>query len=186
MSEPTSISTGIAARYATAIFDLAKEDNALDKLESDVDAMAAALDESADLRDMIASPVYSREEQATGIGAVADKMGVSATLKNALALMASKRRLFALPQVAAQLREMIAEEKGEVTAEVASAKELTKTQSDKLVSSLSERVGKTVKLNTTVDESLIGGLVVKVGSTMIDPSVRSKLAALQNTMKEVG
>lgn len=186
MSEPTSISTGIAARYATAIFDLAKEENALAQLETDVDALSAAVAESEDLRDMVASPVYSREEQAAGIAAIADKMGLSATLKNALGLMASKRRLFVLPQVAAQLRDMIAEEKGEVTADVASAKELTQTQSDKLVKSLSERVGKTVKLNAIVDESLIGGLVVKVGSTMIDTSVRSKLAALQNTMKEVG
>ena len=186
MSKPTSISTGIAARYATAIFDLAKEDKALAQLETDVDALAALVAESNDLRSMISSPVYSREEQAAGIAAIADKMGLSQTLKNAMALMASKRRLFVLPQVAAALSDMIAEEKGEVTADVISAKALTKGQADKLVKSLSDRVGKTVKLNATVDESLIGGLVVKVGSTMIDTSVRSKLAALQNTMKEVG
>lgn len=186
MSEPTSISTGIAERYATAIFELAKDDNALSQLEADFDALATAEAESADLHDMITSPIYSREEQAAGITAIADKMGLGPTVKNALALMASKRRLFVLPQVAQQLREMIAEEKGEVTADVVSATALTQEQSDKLVASLSQSVGKTVKLNSTVDETLIGGLVVKVGSTMIDTSVRSKLAALQNTMKEVG
>ena len=100
--------------------------------------------------------------------------------------MASKRRLFVLPYTLRALRDRIAEEKGEVTAEVVSAKALTKTQSEKLAKTLASTVGKDVKINTTVDESLIGGLVVKVGSKMIDTSIASRLNALQNTMKEVG
>ena len=186
MSEPASISAGIAGRYATAVFELAKEAKGLKALEGDVDALGAALDDSDDLRALIASPVYSREEQAKAVGALAAKMKLSGTLANTLGLMAANRRLFVLPQMLAALRDMIAEEKGEVTADVTAAAALTKAQADKLAASLKKTVGKTVKLNTTVDESLIGGLVVKVGSKMIDTSIRSKLASLQNAMKEVG
>ncbi len=105
---------------------------------------------------------------------------------NTLALMAEKRRLLQLPQLVAKLLDLIAAEKGEMTAEVTAARALTAAQSKKLAETLKARVGKTVKLKTTVDETLIGGLVVKLGSTMIDTSVKAKLAALQNAMKEVG
>lgn len=186
MSEPASISSGIAARYAQAVFDLAKEDNALKSLESDVDALDAALKASADLREVIASPLLTRDDQGRAIAAVAARMGVSALVANTLALMAQKRRLFVLPQLLADLRGRIAAEKGEITAEVASATELTAEQAAALAAALQASVGKTVKLNATVDESLIGGLVVKVGSKMIDTSIRAKLASLQNAMKEVG
>lgn len=186
MSEPASISSGIAARYATAIFEIAKESNALGNLESNVTELAAALAASEDLSALISSPLVSRDDQEKAIAAVAQKMGLEAALSNGLALMAQKRRLFVLPQLLAQLADLISEEKGEVTAEVTSAKALTKTQSEKLSKTLAARVGKTVKINATVDEDLIGGLVVKVGSKMIDTSIRSKLSALQNTMKEVG
>jgi F-type H+-transporting ATPase subunit delta len=107
-------------------------------------------------------------------------------LKNGLALMAAKRRLFVLPQLVTLLGEMIARDKGEVSAEVTSARALSKDQSDKLAKTLKARIGHDVKLKTTVDESLIGGLVVKVGSKMIDTSIRSRLDSLQNAMKEVG
>ncbi len=186
MSEPASISTGIAGRYATAVFDLSKEDKALETLATDVDALDAALAESEDLRDLIASPVYSRDAQTRAIAAVAQKMGLSATMTNVLRLMGQKRRLFVLPHMLTALRGKIAVEKGEVTAEVASARALSKAQSDKLAKTLSARFGSDVKIKATVDESLIGGLVVKVGSKMIDTSIASRLKALQNTMKEVG
>ena len=132
------------------------------------------------------SPVLSRAEQGAGITAIADKMDLVPELKNGLALMAAKRRLFVLPQLVALLGEMIAEDKGEVSAEVTSAKPLSKAQSDKLAKTLKARIGRDVKLKATVDESLIGGLVVKVGSKMIDTSIRSRLDSLQNAMKEVG
>jgi F-type H+-transporting ATPase subunit delta len=186
VSESASISSGIADRYATAVFDLAKEGNELAKLESDLDDLSAAISESADLRDLIHSPVYSRDAQANAVTAVAKKMDLSATMQNVLALMASKRRLFVLPQMVTRLRDLIAEEKGEVTADVASAVKLTAAQSKELASTLKTKIGKDVKINATVDESLIGGLVVKVGSKMIDTSIRSKLNSLQNAMKEVG
>lgn len=186
MSEPASISLGIASRYASALFDLAKEDNALKALEADTSALSETLAASEDLRGVIASPVITREEQGKVIAAIGAKLGVSALTANTLALMADKRRLFVLPQFLTALTDMIAAEKGEVTAEVTAARALSAAQSKKLAETLKARVGKTVKLKTTVDESLIGGLVVKLGSTMIDTSVKAKLAALQNAMKEVG
>jgi F-type H+-transporting ATPase subunit delta len=186
VSEPASISSGIAARYATALFGLAKDASDLKNLESNVEDLGAALDASAELRDVISSPVYSRDDQATVITAVANKMKLMPIVSNTLALMASKRRLFVLPALVAQLRALIAEEKGEVTAEVTSAKAMTKTQTDKLAKAIKTRIGKDVKIDATVDESLIGGLVVKVGSQMIDTSIRSKLNSLSNVMKEVG
>ncbi|MDH2325732.1 F0F1 ATP synthase subunit delta [Cereibacter sp. SYSU M97828] len=186
MSEPASISSGIAQRYATAVFELAKDANSVPQLESDLDALDAALQSSADLRDVIASPVYSREDQGSAIAAVARALNLSPTIVNTLSLMASKRRLFVLPQLVVALRGMIAADRGEVTAEVTSATALSPEQSAKLSEVLKARVGKEVKLKTAVDETLIGGLVVKLGSTMIDTSIRSKLAALQNAMKEVG
>ena len=120
------------------------------------------------------------------IAAIADKMGVSAVVANTLKLMATKRRLFTLPQLVGSLRNLIADEKGEVTADVRAASQLSAEQQSTLAATLKNSVGKDVKMNITVDESLIGGLIVKVGSKMIDTSIRSKLAALQNTMKEVG
>ena len=186
MSEPASISSGIAARYATAVFDLAKQDKVVKALEADIAALDAAMAESADFNALIHSPVYSRAEQATAVAAIAKKMGLSAMMANTLGLMASKRRLFVLPQLTTALRAAVAEDKGEVTAEVVSAKALTKAQSDKLAKSLKASVGKDVIIKATVDESLIGGLVVKVGSKMIDTSIRSHLNSLQNAMKEVG
>ena len=186
MSEPASISVGVADRYATAIFELAKEDKGLDRLEADVETLQAALDASADFRNMIASPILSRDEQGKAIAALAGAMGLGGTLSNALALMAGRRRLFVLPQLVRALRLRIAEEKGEITADVTTAAPLSKAQADRLAEVLKARTGKAIRLNAAVDPALIGGLVVKVGSKMIDTSVRSRLAALQNAMKEVG
>jgi F-type H+-transporting ATPase subunit delta len=186
VSEPASISLGIASRYASALFDLAKDDKALKALEADTTALSETLAAGADLRALIASPVVSREDQGRVIAAIGAKLGLSTLMANTLALMSDKRRLFVLPQFLTALAGMIAEEKGEVTAEVTAARALSAAQSKKLAETLKASVGKTVKLKTTVDESLIGGLVVKLGSTMIDTSVKAKLAALQNAMKEVG
>ena len=186
MSEPASISTGIASRYATAVFDLAKEEKQLAVLEADVDTLDAALNDSTDFVSFINSPVVSREEQGAAIAAIAAKMGLSTISANTLALMAQNRRLFVLPALVAGLRALIAEEKGEVTADVTAAKSLTKAQQDKLAKTLKASVGKDVKINLAIDERLIGGLIVKVGSKMIDTSISSKLANLQNAMKEVG
>ncbi len=186
VSEPASITQGIAGRYASAVFDIAKDGNNLKAMEQDVDALDAALSDSADFRDLISSPLYGREEQASAVKAIAQKMALSETMANLLGLLADKRRLFVLPGIVATLRDLLADDRGEVTAEVTSAKAMTKTQSDNLAKALSEQVGKSVSIKETVDASILGGLIVKVGSRMIDTSIASKLNALQNNMKEVG
>ncbi len=186
VSEPASLSTGIAKRYATAVFELAQEAKALDALEADIDQIDTALADSAELRAMIASPLYRREEQARAIRAIAEKMGLGGILTNTLSLMASKRRLFVVPQLVAVLRARLSEARGEITADVVSAKPLNDEQVEKLKATLKQSIGSDVNIKASVDESLIGGLVIKVGSKMIDTSIRSKLAGLQNTMKEVG
>jgi len=180
------MTSGVAGRYATALFELAKEGQSLDRVEADSLALEAALAESPDLRDMLSSPVFTREEQGNALAAIAAKMGLGPILTNTLGLMAQNRRLFVVPATLAQLKALIAAERGEVTAEVRSAKPLTETQPEALAKTLSASVGRDVKLDVTVDPSLIGGLVVKVGSRMIDTSIRAKLAKLQTVMKEVG
>jgi len=128
VSEPASISTGIAQRYATALFDLAKEAKKVKAIEGDIAALKGALDDSADFNSLIHSPIYTRDQQSAAIGALAKKMKLSPLMANTLALMATKRRLFVLPQLVSTLRDVIAEDKGEITADVTSAKALTKTQ----------------------------------------------------------
>lgn len=186
MSETASISTSIANRYARAVYELASESKKVKALEGDLATLQDALNDSEDFRALINSPIYTRDEQSGAIAALAKKMKLSPMMTNTLALMASKRRLFVLPALVQSLRDIIAADKNEVIADVISAKALTKAQSDKLASTLKKSTGKVITLNTSVDESLIGGMVVKVGSRMIDTSIRAKLNSLQNVMKEVG
>jgi F-type H+-transporting ATPase subunit delta len=176
----------VAGRYATALFEIAKETKTLDQVEADIRAVEAAMAESPELREMLSSPVFSREDQARAIGALAARMGLGAAVANTLGLMAQNRRLFVVPALIAQMKGLIAADRGEITAEVTTARPLTDAQTDALAQTLKASVGKDVRLDVTVDESLIGGLVVKVGSRMIDTSIRAKLANLQNVMKEVG
>jgi F-type H+-transporting ATPase subunit delta len=186
VSEPASISTGIAGRYAQAVFDLAREENMIPAVEADLANLEQALAESADLRDLISSPVYSREEQGAALAAIGQRMGLSPVFQNVLGLMAQKRRLFVLPHLLAVLRDRISGARGEVSAEVTSAQPLTAEQLARLSETLSASAGKSVRLQTRVDPSLIGGLVVQIGSRMIDTSIRAQLGQLQNMMKEVG
>lgn len=186
MANSVSMSQSIAGRYAQAVFDIVKDEGGLDALAQQLEDLEAALAGSSDLRDLISSPLYTRDQQGAAISALAAKMGLSPTLTNTLKLMGKNRRLFVLPQLVRRLQALIADERGEVTADVTSAVELTKEQKKRLTATLAEKSGKKVKLNTRVDETLIGGMIVKLGSQMIDSSVRSKLASLQNAMKEVG
>jgi F-type H+-transporting ATPase subunit delta len=180
------LTSGVAGRYATALVEIAKDGKLLDEVERDIGEIEAIHANSADFRELLASPVHSREEQGKAIAAIAAAMGLGTTVTNTLGLMAQNRRLFVVPGLVAQVKALIAAERGEVTAEVTSAKPLTKGQTEALAETLKASVGKDVKLDVTVDEGLIGGLVIKVGSRMIDSSIRSKLAHLQNVMKEVG
>lgn len=184
MAEPASISTGIAGRYAQAVIDLAREGGDADRLEADVASLDAAIRDSADLRQLLVSPLISREEQAGAIGAIAERMGLGPVMGRALALMAAKRRLFVVPQMLAALQAMMSEGRDELTAKVRAARPLSEAQAQRLRQSLGESTGKDVTLDVTVDEALIGGLVVQIGSRMLDTSIRARLNAMQNTMKE--
>ena len=181
-----AIASGASGRYATALFELAKEQGALDAIESDLAQLEEALAASPELREMISSPVYSRENQGKAITALAGAMGLGRLSVNVLGLMASKGRLYALSGLIRDYSALLAAERGEITAEVASAIPLTDAQTDALKEKIRAAVGKDVSLTMNVDESLLGGLVVKVGSRMIDTSIRAKLASLQTVMKEVG
>jgi F-type H+-transporting ATPase subunit delta len=176
----------VAGRYATALFGLAKEANALPRVEADLQALEAALAESSDLRSLISSPLYSRAQQGSALRSLIEKMGIGPEVGNTVGLMARNRRLFVLPDLIRQLKAMIADDRGEVVADVTAPRALTTEQTEGLASALRSAVGRDIRLDVRVDESLIGGLVVKVGSKMIDTSIRAKLASLQNVMKEVG
>ncbi len=186
MSGSASLTSGVAGRYATALFEIARDGKLLDEVERDIGEIEDAHRTSADFRQLLASPIHSREEQRKAILAIAAAMGLGSTVTSTLGLMAQNRRLFVVPGLLAQVKALIAEERGEVTAEVTSAKPLTKGQTEELAATLKKSVGKDVRIEATVDPSLIGGMIVKVGSRMIDSSIRSKLAHLQNVLKEVG
>jgi F-type H+-transporting ATPase subunit delta len=186
VSESSTLSASVAGRYAMALFDLALEEGALEKTEADIEALAAALAESDDLRRLISSPVYTRDEQGRALAAVGQALGLGPLAGNVVGLMASKRRLFVLPQVIRDFRSLLADHRGEVTAEVTAARPLSDAQRAALHETLSKAAGRDVKIAVSVDEGIIGGLIVKMGSKMIDTSIRSKLNSLQSRMKEAG
>ena len=163
MSEPASISTGIAKRYATAVYELAKDAGDVNGLEGDIATLTAAMADSADFNALIHSPLYSRDEQRVAVTAIAKQAGLTEVMTNTLSLMADKRRLFVVPHLVQTLRAIIAEDKGEVTADVTSAKALTKEQAKALPKRSKLVWAKTLLFNATVDESIIGGLDRKSG-----------------------
>lgn len=186
MTASSSLTAGAAGRYATALFDLASEAGSLDQTEADLKALGAALDESPELGHLIRDAIYSRDQQGKSMAAICAKMGLSQLVQNVIGLMAAKRRLFAVPELIEVFDGLMAEHRGEVTAEVTSARPMSDAQSNALVEQIKSATGREVKLNANVDESIIGGLIVKVGSKMIDSSIRSRLTNLQSAMKEVG
>lgn len=174
---------GVAGRYAAALFDLAGEQGVLANVEQDLVKIKEALDISTDLHRLIRSPVISGEDQARALAAVMQSIGVASLAQNFLQLVARNRRLFALPDMISAFRALAAKARGEVTASVASAHPLTDVQTDELKSALKASVGKDVLLRTSVDPALIGGLVVKLGSRMVDSSIKTKLSSLKVSLK---
>ena len=175
--------SGLAGRYAVALFELAQEQSELDVVAGDLHDLREMLAESADLERLIRSPVLSREEQARALNALGERAGFARLTRQFLGLLAHKRRLFALPQVIEAYDAMLAEHRGEVGAEVVSAVPLSAEQLDSVQRQLAGAVGQTVKLSTAVDPRLLGGLVVRVGSRMIDASIRTKLHQLGLALK---
>lgn len=176
----------IAERYATALFELADSQGALDQVAGDLTTLKAMIGESADFRRLVASPVLSRDEQGRAIQALAKAAGFTVTTTNFLGLAAKNRRLFALPGIIAAFLARLAARRGEIGASVASAVPLSQAQLDALTSTLKTTFGSNVNVETAVDPGLLGGLVVKVGSRMVDSSLRTKLQHLKLAMKGVG
>jgi len=185
VSETSSTLTGIAKRYATAVFELCKEQKNLDMLESNVDSIGSLIIDSEDFRTFLVSPLLTREDQSRAILEIAKKLKLLKVMSNFLSLIAVKRRLFILSYFVKESRLLISDEKGEITAEVTTARGLTDEQKEEVVKMLSHSTGKKVKLFSIIDNALIGGLIVKVGSKMLDTSIKAKLISLQSTMKEV-
>jgi len=179
------IVSGISGRYAVALFDLAFEAKALEAVESDLAKLKAMLEESADLRTLVSSPLYSRKEQSDAITKVASEGGLSDLTNKFLGVLAANRRLSALPAILVDFDKLAAEHRGEVTAEVVSARALTKKQLGDLEKKLKLAIGRDVAIDASVDESLLGGLKVKVGSRMVDSSLKTKLDNLAIAMKGV-
>ncbi|WP_031550684.1 F0F1 ATP synthase subunit delta [Parvularcula oceani] len=174
----------VAQRYASAFFDLAKEQDVVPALESDMRGLRGALSQSDDLRRLVASPVFDADEKTRGMKAVLDKMGAHALTQNLVGLLARNGRLFALDGIARAFLDQAAKSRGEVSAEAVSAHPLSADQTTALRAQIEAAVGKAVNLETKTDPSLLGGLIVKVGSRMMDSSLRTKLSRLHGRLKE--
>ncbi len=176
----------IARPYATALYDLAEDQKAVAEIESGLARLYALAGESADFARFLRSPVINADAKAAAVEALLKKGKAHPVVSNFVKVVARNGRLFALPTIIQLFRERAAEARGEVSADVTSAAPLSKTQLSTLAASLKAKIGKAVTINEQVDPSLIGGLIVKVGSQMIDSSIKTKLTAMKIAMKEVG
>jgi F-type H+-transporting ATPase subunit delta len=174
----------MAGRYATALFDLARETNAIEAVKADLDRFDALVADSPDLTRLVRSPVFSTKEQLQALSAVLDRAGIRGLAANFLKLAASNRRLFAVRDMIKAFRALVAQHKGEATAEVTVAEPLKDQHVDALRAALKAVTGKDVDLDVKVDPAILGGLVVKLGSRMVDSSLRTKLNGIKHAMKE--
>jgi F-type H+-transporting ATPase subunit delta len=174
---------GLAGRYANALFELAQDQKSIDAVSADLAGLRRALETSADLARLVRSPVFSAEDHAKALKAILEKMGAQALTTKFVLLLAEKRRLFILTQVIAAFERLVAKSRGETEAEVTSARALNDSEIAELKSVLKSKLGKEPRLHAKIDPSLLGGLVVKVGSRMIDSSLRTKLDGLRSAMK---
>ena len=178
--------SGVSGRYATALFELARDEKSIDAVKADLDRFDALLGDSADLKRLVRSPVFSADTQLKALIAVLDKAGITGIAANFLKVLTRNRRLFAITDVIRAFRALVAKFKGEASADVTVAERLTDRNLDALKTALKSVTGKDVALNVKVDPSIIGGLVVKLGSRMVDSSLRTKLNSIKHAMKEAG
>src|SRR5262245_33010896 len=174
----------MAGRYATALFELALDNKAVDAVKKDLDRFDALVAESADLNRLVRSPVFGADEQLKALSAVLDKAGISGLAAQFLKVIASNRRLFAVRDMVRGFKGLVARHQGEVTAQVTVAEPLSDARLGEVKDALKAVTGKDVQVDVTVDPAIIGGLVVKLGSRMVDSSLRTKLNAIKNAMKE--
>ena len=184
MASQDTIVSGVAGRYATALFDLARESNTIDALKADLDRFDALIAGSDDLLRLVRSPVFSADEQRLALTAVLERAAIAGLAERFLKLVAANRRLFAVRDMVKAFRALVADHKGEATAEVTVAEQLKDEHVAALRAALKAVTGKDVDLAVKVDPAILGGLVVKVGSRMVDTSLRTKLNAIKHAMKE--
>ena len=184
MASQDTIVSGVAGRYATALFDLARESNTIDALKADLDRFDALIAGSADLLRLVRSPVFSADEQLQALTAVLERAAIAGLAERFLKLVAANRRLFAVRDMVKAFGALVADHKGEATAEVTVAEQLKDEHVAALRDALKAVTGKDVDLAVKVDPAILGGLVVKVGSRMVDTSLRTKLNAIKHAMKE--
>jgi F-type H+-transporting ATPase subunit delta len=180
------IAAGMAGRYATALFELARDNKVLDAVKADLDRFVALIAESPDLERLVRSPVFSSEEQLRALSAVLEQVDIKGLAANFLKLVTANRRLFAVRDMIKAFRMLHAWYKGQVTADVTAAEALSDRHVGALRGALEAVAGQNIELNVTVDPTIIGGLIVKLGSRMVDASLRTKLNAIRHAMKEVG
>jgi F-type H+-transporting ATPase subunit delta len=186
VADNTSQDSTVAGRYANALFELALDAKALPAVEADLGRVSALIQSSPELQRLVKSPVFSADEQKRAVSAILDRAEIGGLVGNLVRVVAGNRRLFALPQMIAAFRGILARHRGEVAAEVTSAEPLSDRHVASLKDALKVSLGKDVALEQKVDPALIGGLIVKVGSRMVDGSLRTKLNSLKLAMKEVG
>ena len=186
MASDTTGVTGLAGRYATALFELAEEQNALDLVAEDVRTLAALIDGNDELARMVRSPVISRSAQGAAMDAILASAGASNLTRKFVGLTSANRRLFVLMDIINGYLMILAGRRGELTADVTSAQQLNDKQAQDLLDVLKRSVGGNVSLNTKVDPDLLGGLIVMIGSRMVDSSLNTKLQQLRLAMRGVG
>jgi F-type H+-transporting ATPase subunit delta len=177
--------SGMAGRYANALFELALEEHAIDAVKADLDRFDALIAESADLRRLVRSPVFTAEQQTRALSAVLDKAGIDGLAARFLKVVSSNRRLFAAPDMIRGFRALVALHRGETMATVTVAEKPTEAHLAAIKDALKAVTKKDVQVEVKVDPSIIGGLIVKLGSRMVDTSLRTKLNAIKHAMKEV-
>ena len=183
MEISAGIQASLAGRYAVALFELAAEDGVVTAVESDLDTLSAALTESPELASLTTNPQLGRKAKTAAMDDVAKLLGVSALTRRFLGVLAENRRLAELPRMIRAFRDIAAAQRGEVSAEVVSAHALSEEQLTSLRNKLTAREGRTVKLTSSVDPDMLGGLIVTIGSRRIDGSIRTRLNALTHAMK---
>ncbi len=174
---------GLAGRYANALFELAQDQKSVDAVSADLASLRRALENSPDLTRLVRSPVFSAEDHAKALKAILEKMGANVLTTKFVLLLAEKRRLFVLTQIMAAYEHLVAKSRGETEAEVTAARHLNDDEIAELKSALKSKLGKEPRLHARIDPTLLGGLIIKVGSRMIDSSLRTKLEGLAAAMK---
>ncbi len=183
MATEHSLDQGLAGRYARAVFELAQEERVAEQVERDFTALRSMIDESEDLRRLVRAPVFSRDQQTKGMSAILERMQATPLTRRFILTLVRRRRLFAIGDIIRAYEARLARQRGEIQAQVISARPLNDEEVGQIKAALRAKLGREARLATQVDPGLLGGLVVQVGSRMIDSSLRTKLNALRVAMR---